>query len=296
MNDNRPLTIRKAVITAAGRGTRLRPATLAIQKELFPLVDRDGVAKPVIQIILEEAFASGIEEACVVVSPEDEPAFRAFLNVSGLGDAVSLAVQPSPEGSGHAIWCAREWTAGEPFLLLLGDHVYTASGETPAMAQVLCAARRRGTSVWGVQRLPEDAIGPYGIVAGIPESERALRVTRIMEKPSVAAARERLRVEGIWPHYLGIFGIYALTGAYMSCLDELVAADVRHAGELQLTSGLEMLLEREPVGAIEVMGRRYDMGNPFGLLETQIALAMRGPYRGRLLDFIEAQRSGTTEA
>jgi UTP--glucose-1-phosphate uridylyltransferase len=289
------LDITRAVITAAGRGTRLRPATLAVQKELFPLVDRDGVVKPVIQIIVEEAVAAGIREVCVVVSPEDEAAFAEFLGASALGAFTSLAVQPTPEGSGHAIWHAQNWLAGAPFLLLLGDHVYVEEGRTLAMAQVMDSAKSAGTSVWGVQRLPEARIGSYGVVAGQPDAGGYV-VERILEKPTVEEARASLVVPGVHPDYLGIFGIYALTPAYMDCLDALVSSDVRHGGEIQLTSALAMLLEREPVRALEVRGRRYDMGNPLGLMETQMALAMRSPLRQELLDFVSVLTAGESSA
>src|SRR5579862_5127882 len=151
--------LRKAVITAAGRGTRMFPATVTIQKEMLPLMDRDGIAKPAIQLIIEEALDSGIEEVCLIVNPHNraqiESHFRpqtademrqftgkdwALLQAGRLqhiASRITFVEQPSPEGYGHAVWCARNFVGGEPFLLMLGDHIYTSGSARRCARQVI---------------------------------------------------------------------------------------------------------------------------------------------------------------
>ncbi|MBC8142283.1 MAG: NTP transferase domain-containing protein, partial [Armatimonadetes bacterium] len=181
------MTTRKAVITAAGRGTRMFPATRAIQKELLPLVDRDGLCKPTIQIIVEECLRAGIEEVCIVVErggglPFREH-FRAFTDderrvfakkpdllaagerLAEISERISYVEQPSPEGFGHAVYQAKDWVGGEPFVLLLGDHVYTTENGKPSpVAQLIAVADATGGSVTGVRLDPEADISVTGVL------------------------------------------------------------------------------------------------------------------------------------
>ncbi|HEY3415176.1 MAG TPA: sugar phosphate nucleotidyltransferase [Armatimonadota bacterium] len=307
------MRITKALITAGGRGTRQYPATQAIQKALIPVVDRDGITKPTLQIIIEEALASGIEEIGVVTSPEDEEAFRGFFQgmdenmrprfatkpwgltvsdrLADIGARLTTIVQPSPEGYGHAVWCARDWVCDDPFLLLLGDHVYVSREERPTMRQVLDMAERCDRPVFAVQRTPESRLRLYGTVGGDPIRGQpgAYNITSVVEKPTVDFARAHLRVPGLpEDQYLCFFGMHALPPEIFDCLDELVAADQRTRGEIQFAAAQAMFAERVPTIAIEVNGDRYDMGVPLGLIETQIALALNGRYAEEVKTFWRA--------
>jgi len=300
------MNIRKAVVTAAGKGTRQYPATQAVQKEMIPLVDRDGHTKPTIHIILEEALASGIEEVAVVSAPEDVEAYRAYFRampeemrarfagkewgleiserLAEIGRRLTVIPQPTAEGYGHAVWCAREWAGREPFLLLLGDHVYISREERPSMRQVMDVAERYDRTVYAVQRTPEREIYRYGVLTAEPlDAPGVYRVTGVREKPAVEEARATLRVPGVPEgEYLTFFGIQALGPEIMDCLDEIVREDVRERGELQFATAQAMLVGRAPVLACEVNATLHDTGVPRGLIETQLALARHGVFRDQI--------------
>jgi len=302
------MTVTKAVITAAGRGTRQYPATATIQKEMIPLVDRDGICKPTIQIIVEEALASGIEDICIVVAPGGEAVFREHFRElsederrtyegkeSALGqsellgrmrEAISYAVQETQEGYGHAVYCAREFVAEEPFLLMLGDHVYISeSDERRCARQLLDVFQEHGCPVSGVQRTPASDLHLFGTVAGAPVADGSCvyEARAIHEKPTPEYAREHLRTPGLPEEtYLCFFGMHVFTAGIFDCLAEHIRGNVRERGEFQLTSAQELLRTRGRYLAAQVRGSRHDMGTPEGLVETQAALAMRGPFAERL--------------
>ena len=196
--------VRKAVIPAAGFGTRLFPATKATKKELFPIIDRDGIAKPAILLIVEEALEAGIEEVIIIVQKNDLEDFRSFFNeqisienynklppqfqeysrrLLEIGRRVTFVVQTAQEGFGHAVYCAREAVGDEPFLLMLGDHIYRSDGDTSCARQLLDAYQRHGQSLVGLRRTPEDQIGSFGTVTGVwLEDESLLNVSRVRRK------------------------------------------------------------------------------------------------------------------
>lgn len=304
--------VRKAVITAAGRGTRQYPASSTVQKEMFPLVDRDGLTKPTIQIIAEEALASGIEELCIVTAPGDEEQYRRhFRGLSSdvlpafgsrgwaLRESAQLAeierrltyvIQETPEGYGHAVYCSREFVGGEPFLLLLGDHVYVSAEqvdgrEIRCSRQVLEVFEREGATVSAVKRTPEDMLHLFGTVQGRPlDSPRLYEVTAIREKPTPEYADEHLRTPGLRRgEYLCFFGMQVFTPGIFDCLEHLIRNGVRERGEFQLTSAQALLRDRERYLAYEALGDRYDMGVPYGYVETQIALALHSSARDQML-------------
>ena len=301
--------VRKAVITAAGRGTRQYPASSTVQKEMFPLVDRDGLTKPTIQIIAEEALDSGIEELCIVTAPGDEEQYRQhFRGLSGqllsaykgkewalreserLADIdrrLTYATQETQEGYGHAVYCARDFVGDEPFLLLLGDHVYISGTAERCSQQVLLVFEREGATVSAVKRTPEERLHLFGTVQGRPigdPTDRLYEVTAIREKPSPDYADEHLRTPGLRRgEYLCFFGMQVFTPAIFDCLEYHVRHDIRERGEIQLTSSQEMLRQRERYLAYEAVGDRYDMGVPYGYVETQIALALHSPARDAML-------------
>ena len=301
--------VRKAVITAAGRGTRQYPASSTVQKEMFPLVDRDGLTKPTIQIIAEEALDSAIEELCIVAAPGDEEQYRqhfrglssqllpaykgkewALRESERLADIerrLTYVIQETQEGYGHAVYCARDFVGDEPFLLLLGDHVYISGNAERCSQQVLRVFEREGATVSAVKRTPEEMLHLFGTVRGEPlpgPSGRLYEVTAIKEKPTPEYAEEHLRTPGLRRgEYLCFFGMQVFTPAIFDCLEYHIRHDIRERGEIQLTSAQEMLRQRERYLAYEAVGDRYDMGVPYGYVETQIALALHSPARDAML-------------
>lgn len=295
--------IRKAVIPAAGLGTRLYPASKAVKKHFFPVVDPEGVAKPVIQAILEEAVDSGIEEVCVVVQAQDVSPLRAFFDVPpeglrtgssperpqvlsqarrlrDLGERLHVVVQHSQEGFGHAVHCAKAWVGDAPFLLLLGDHVYRTHTRQPCTRQLLEAYGQLGQSVCALARTPEPKVVRYGTVAGepLPGLPRAYRLTQIREKPAVAYARAHLRVPDLASdEYFCMFGQYALSASLFDYLGYHIDRDVRQRGEIQLTGALEMLRGREGVCGYETAGQRYDTGMPMEYVRALVAFSNPSP-------------------
>lgn len=283
--------VRKAVIPAAGFGTRLFPATKATKKELFPIVDRDGIAKPAILLIVEEALEAGLEEVVIVVQEDDLEDFERFFNtqvsienynklprpfqeygrrILEMGRRVSFVVQPTQEGFGHAVYCAREKVGEEPFLLMLGDHLYRSNGETSCARQLLEAYQQHGLSVLGLRRTPESEIANFGTLAGVwIEEGRLLNVTEFAEKPTVDYARTSLRVPGLPEgEYLTVFGQYVIKPQLFSVLEEHIANNVRERGEFQLTSALDRLRQEDGFLGLVMEGRRYDIGLPQHYLET----------------------------
>jgi UTP--glucose-1-phosphate uridylyltransferase len=321
---------RKAVITAAGRGTRQFPATRSIQKELLPLVDRDGVTKPTIQVILEECFASGIEEVCVVVERDGQGPFREHFRaptdderrvfsskpwaveqadrLSDMASRLTYVEQPSPEGFGHAVYQAREFVGDEPFLLLLGDHVYTTpTGVPPCVAQILDVGAREGGSVTSVRLDPESGVSVTGVVkCRLRDGQRpadapgqVYDILALKEKPTPEEAKA-FATPGVpegW--YLCHFGLHLFTPEIFDCLHQLIATDTRVKNEFQLTSAQELLLERSLRGdapayrAAFLDGTRWDTGVPDGYLETLLALAQRGPYAAHLTEAFGVRPANT---
>jgi UTP--glucose-1-phosphate uridylyltransferase len=303
--------ISKAVITAAGRGARQYPASDTVQKAMLPLVDRDGLTKPVLQIIAEEALESGIEEICVVAAPGDEDVYRHhFRNYAAnlrsaykgvdwaeaqarrlvdLEERLQFAVQPEPDGYGHSVWCARSFVAGVPFLLLLGDHLYVSSETRRCARQLIDLALAEGCAVSAVQATREHLIHQYGTLSGrrLPQHPEIYTIDEIIEKPNPTLAELRLQVPGLRAgHYLCFFGMHVLTPAIFELLDDLVARNVRELGQIQLTTALNVLAGKEKYLALETRGSRFNLGVKFGVVEAQIALAMAGADRERMLTLL----------
>ena len=285
--------VRKAVITVAGFGTRMYPATKAVKKELFPIVTKDGIAKPILLVIVEEALKSGIDEVCLVVQQGDRKTFEAFLNspelplhyhklpphlrqyssyLRELGERVAFVEQDSQEGFGHAVYAARAWVADEPFLLMLGDHIYASEDEVPCARQLLDVYDQHQTSVVGLMRTDESVVANFGTVGGrwmVNGDRRLLTVDEFAEKPNVDYARSNLRVEDVPDReYLTLFGQYVLSPRVFDVLAELIHNNRRDRGEFQLTSALDRLRQEEGVFGYETKGRRFDIGVPASYLET----------------------------
>jgi UTP-glucose-1-phosphate uridylyltransferase/mevalonate kinase len=287
------LGIRKAVIPAAGYGTRLFPATKSIKKELFPVIDPSGRAKPVILCIIEEALSAGIEEVCVIIQAGDRAVFEdLFWNpppiehynklskedqkfcdyLMEIGHKVTFIEQTLQEGFGHAVYCAKDWVGNEPFLLLLGDHIYSSSGDDSCAAQLVKAYQKTGHSVVGLKKTPAEDVKHFGTAAGIWEEKNTLlTITEFYEKPSADYAREFLQVEDMEEgQFLTVFGQYILSPKIFEYISEQIDKHIREKGEFQLTSCLDRLRLEEGFSGYMVNGRRFDIGLPEAYRETII--------------------------
>lgn len=280
--------IKKAIIPAAGLGTRFLPATKAMPKEMLPIVD-----KPTIQYIVEEAVASGIEDIIIVTGKgkraiedhfdknfelEDNlvkkekfvmlEKVRASSNVD-----IHYIRQKDPKGLGHAIWCARKFIGDEPFAVLLGDDIVQA--ETPGLKQLIKQYEETHCSVVGVQQVGDHETDRYGIVDPISKEGRRYQVKQFVEKPKLGTA----------PSNLAIMGRYVLTPEIFIYLDR---QEIGSGGEIQLTDAIEKLNEKRTVYAYDFEGKRYDVGEKLGFITTTIELALQhDDLREELLAYLE---------
>jgi UTP--glucose-1-phosphate uridylyltransferase len=270
------VNLRKAVITAAGRGQRTLP--------LQTLVDRDGQTKSALTILLEEILQAGIEEVGVVICPGDQAAYSAAAGPHA--KRLQFIEQPEPLGYGHAVQCAHGFTGAEPFLLLVGDHLYVARKGAPSCAkQLVEIAAAEACVVSAVQATHESKLPYYGAVGArrLPGRAGLYQVDQVLEKPTPTVAEQKLIVPGLRAgHYLCFFGMHVLTASVMDTLDEAVRA-AGSAGGVQLSAALAKNAGRERYLAAELAGRRYDIGVKYGLLTAQLALALSGGDRDEVL-------------
>lgn len=272
---NRP--IKRAVIPAAGFGTRLLPATKSTPKEMLPIVDR-----PSIQYIVEEALESGIEDILIISGHakraiedyfDSAPNLEMALEKSGKTDLLKLVRdtadirvhyirQRSMRGLGDAILTAKAFMAEEPFAVLLGDDV-VYNPDKPAMKQLIEVYEEYGRSVLGCQRVPDEQVSSYGIVAGNKlDNHRILKVSDMVEKPAPAEA----------PSNMAVLGRYIITPAIFDILEHTKPGK---GGEIQLTDALKVLAQQEAVFAYDFVGKRYDLGDKLGFLKAQVEFALR---------------------
>lgn len=283
-------TIRKAVIPAAGFGTRFLPATKATPKEMLPIVD-----KPTIQYIVEEALASGIEEILIISGHakraiedhfDSAPILERELEEKGKDDLLAIVRetadinvhyirQKKMRGLGDAILCAKSFMAGEPFAVLLGDDVVyadEAKGEKPALRQLIDVYDAYGGSVLGCQQVAPEKVSSYGIVAGKEISgSKLLKVSDMVEKPELDEA----------PSNIAVLGRYIISPTVFEILEHTAPGK---GGEVQLTDALKQLAAIEPVWAYCFDGKRYDVGDKLGFLKATVEFALRrsdlgGPFR-----------------
>ena len=267
------MQIKKAVITAAGKNQRTLP--------LQTLVDRDGQQKTALTIIVEEVLKAGIEDVCVVISPGDQSAYRAAAGAHA--SRLQFVEQPAPLGYGHAIQCAAGFTTTDPFLLLVGDHLYVSRAEKNCAQQLVQAASAESCSVSAVQATHESKLPFYGAAGGrlVPGRQRLYQIETVIEKPTPTEAEQRLIVPGLRAgRYLCFFGMHVLTPAVMERLRE-AATEGSHG--VTLSSVLNALASRERYLGLELQGRRYDIGLKYGLLTAQLALALEGRDRDEVL-------------
>ena len=269
--------IRKAVIPAAGYGTRFLPATKATPKEMLPIVD-----KPTIQYIVEEALESGIEDILIISGHgkraiedhfDSAPALEHELERKGKTELLDVVRETTDvnvhyvrqkymRGLGDAIFCARSFVGDEPFAVLLGDDV-VYHPERSALGQLIDVYEARGGSVLGCQMVADEQVSSYGIVAGETlENPRLMRVFDMVEKPAIEEA----------PSRMAVLGRYIISPAIFSILRETKPGK---GGEIQLTDALKVLAQREAVYAYDFEGKRYDLGDKLGFLQATVEFSLR---------------------
>ena len=286
--------VRKAVIPAAGLGTRFLPATKALAKEMLPIVDT-----PTIQYIIEEAVKSGIEEILIITNSNKHAMENHFdrnyeleerLSASGKYDEVKMINdianmanifyirQKEPKGLGHAILCAKSFIGDEPFAILLGDDVVVNKTSKPALAQLIDAYHSTQASVVGVQTVDKKDVSKYGIVepsASHPAKGRLVKLTNMVEKPKVEEA----------PSQLAVLGRYVLTPEIFELLETQKAGA---GNEIQLTDAIKRLMDRQAVYAYDFEGVRYDVGDKFGFIKATIDFALdREDLKEKVQDYLK---------
>lgn len=282
------MKVKKAIIPAAGLGTRFLPATKAMPKEMLPIVD-----KPTIQYIVEEAIESGIEDIIIVTGKgkraiEDhfDHSFELEQNLIEKGKFellnevqkssklvdIHYIRQKEPKGLGHAIWCAKKFIGNEPFAVLLGDDIVQA--DKPCLKQLMEQYERYNASILGVQTVQPDEVSRYGIIGGNEMGDRLYSVMDLVEKPAKENA----------PSNLAIMGRYILNPRIFEILGQQKPGA---GGEIQLTDAIDGLNRHEAVYAYDFEGTRYDVGEKMGFIQTTIELALqREDLRSNLLDYL----------
>ena len=282
-------TVKKAIIPAAGLGTRFLPATKSQPKEMLPIVD-----KPTLQYIIEEAINSGIEEILIITgrnkkSIEDhfDKSVELELELEHKGKKEMLEMvqeisnmvnihyirQKEPKGLGHAIHCAKSFIGDEPFAVLLGDDI--VDSETPCLKQLINAYDEYKTSILGVQEVEKENTDKYGILDCKYIEDRVYKVKDMVEKPSIEEA----------PSNIAILGRYIITPAIFEILEK---QEPGKGGEIQLTDALKTLAQHEAIYAYNFEGRRYDVGDKLGFLEATVDFALKRPeLRDKFIEFLE---------
>ena len=287
------MEITKAVITAARRTQRSLPLQM--------IIDRDGVEKSVLRILVEEVIDTGVDEICVIVHPGDEVAYAA--TVGEHAGRLQFVQQTEQLGYAHAVHCAREFVGRDAFLHLVGDHLYVRPDGGRCAARVVEVARAHDCSVSAVQATRETLLPFFGTVGGhrLAGQTGLYQVETVIEKPTPTEAEQRLVASGLRAgHYLCFFGIHVLTATVMDILDSLFpppdGVGTEHAARntqyampalsttgLSLSAALHLLAQREQYLALEQRGMRLDIGVKYGLLTAQIALALNGRDRDEML-------------
>jgi UTP--glucose-1-phosphate uridylyltransferase len=279
------MKIRKAVITAAGRNQRTLPLQI--------LIDRNGDAKPVLRIILDEVNAAEIDEICVVIAPGDRESYADAAN----DRSIRFIEQQEARGYAHGLYCAREFVGSDPFLHLVGDHLYVGSNGRSCARRLVEVAEAESCAVSAVQATRETLLSHYGTIGGqrVAGSRDLYRVETVIEKPTPTEAEQSLIVSGLRAgHYLCFFGMHVLTPAVLEIIGQQLESQ---PGRVTLSSALNELNSREQYLALEQSSRRYDVGVKYGLLQAQLALALSGRDRSETLaQLLELVALSTTEA
>lgn len=265
------MKVTKAVITAAARSQHNLPLQI--------LIDRDGEQKAALQIIVEEALSAGAGDIAIVIQPGDA---EAYANAAGPhARHLHFIEQDNPRGYGDAVLRAKTFVKNEPFLHLVGDHLYLSLSNRTCAQQVVQMAEAESCAVSAVQATRESLLPIYGAIGGrrVQESINRYQIERVIEKPTPTEAEQSLIVPGLRAgYYLCFFGIHVLTPEVMASLEAM-----RETPKLELSSALDALAQRQRYLALELDGRRYDIGVRYGLLTAQMALALAGKDRADVL-------------
>ncbi len=291
-------TVRRAIIPVAGFGTRLYPATRALKKEFFPIPCPDGMVRPVILILLEELVKSGIEEICLVLgSEEDRQLYADFFerplstehmsklnkesqeyenHILDIGKRLHYVYQREKRGFGHAVYQAADFTHNEPVLLMLGDTLYRSTSNKPCALQLIEQYERYNRLIVGLYPVPLNTVSHFGIMSGVWENKdcSVLSVSTLYEKPKASYAEEFLSVKNNITgakEYCSVFGQYILTPEVFHQLEaDIKKADAEgdHVREIELTSALEEVRQKNGMMGVRLQGERFDMGNPAALTDT----------------------------
>ena len=291
-------TVRRAIIPVAGFGTRLYPATRALKKEFFPIPCPDGMVRPVILILLEELVKSGIEEICLVLgSEEDRQLYADFFerplstehmsklnkesqeyenHILDIGKRLHYVYQREKRGFGHAVYQAADFTHNEPVLLMLGDTLYRSTSNKPCALQLIEQYERYNRLIVGLYPVPLNTVSHFGIMSGVWENKdcSVLSVSTLYEKPKASYAEEFLSVKNNITgakEYCSVFGQYILTPEVFYQLEaDIKKADAEgdHVREIELTSALEEVRQKNGMMGVRLQGERFDMGNPAALTDT----------------------------
>ncbi len=286
------MKVKKAIIPAAGLGTRFLPATKAQPKEMLPIVD-----KPTIQYIIEEAVASGIEEILIITGRNKKCIEDHFdksielemeLEKSGKSELLELVRdisdmvdihyirQKEPKGLGHAIHCAKTFVGNEPFAVLLGDDVVYS--QVPCLKQLIDCYSEYKTTILGVQEVAEEDVSKYGIVDGIHIEDRVYKVKDLVEKPKPEES----------PSNIAILGRYIITPQIFEKIENTTPGK---GGEIQLTDALKALMNEEAMYAYNFQGKRYDVGDKLGFIQANIEFALRKPeLRDGVINYLDSEK------
>jgi UTP--glucose-1-phosphate uridylyltransferase len=278
------MKVKKAIIPAAGLGTRMLPATKSVPKEMLTIVDQ-----PVIQYIVEEAIASGISEILIIISKgkkaiqdhfspdfinadyyEQKGKHEVLEHLKGLAGAckISYVEQEELKGLGDAVYCGKEFVGQEPFAVLLGDAICESNIETPVLGQLIDVYQTHDASVVAVQEVLAEKVSRYGIMDGDAVNATAFKVNKWVEKPAVDQA----------PSRLAIAARYVFTPAIFNCLEN---TSIGYGNEIQLTDAMHQLLETEDTYAVKFEGQRFDVGNPVDFVKANMHFVSRHPEFGK---------------
>lgn len=266
------MEVTKAVITAAGPNQRKLP--------LQTLIDKNGVEKAFLEFLVEEVIAAGISDICIIINPGDEEPYRQVIDE--YEHAITFIPQKQTLGYGHALSCAKDFVGNDPFLHLVGDHLYVYKGEGSSAKHLVEFAIKNSSAVSAVQPTREGLIPNFGVIGGkrVQGANDIYVVERVMEKPTPTQAEQELIVPGLRAgYYLCFFGMHVLTPSVMDILSKELSSNEK----VSLSAALNILAQNEQYLALEINEIRYDLGEKYGLFKAQLALALYGKERDRIL-------------